>query len=326
MRLQQAQQSTIAITGASGFVGAALLDSLLGTGRQRIIALTRYRFKVDRAAVEHVPYDLLAPVDLESSLRDVDCLVHLAARVHVMNESSANPLDTFLLSNLTATVNLAKQAASAGVRRFVFISSIKVNGESTVIGAPFMADELPKPEDPYGISKHEAEQALQTLAAETGMEVVIIRPVLVYGPGVKANFHNMMSWLAKGMPLPFGAIHNQRSLVALDNLLDLIVTCIDHPAAANQTFLVSDDEDISTSQLLRRMAQALGKPARLLPLPAWMLTTAAALLGKRSVAQRLCGSLQVDISKTKSLLGWTPPVSVNNALEKTAKYFLEHNQ
>ena len=171
----------------------------------------------------------------------------------------------------------------------------------------------------------EAEQGLRALATETGMEVVIIRPVLVYGPGVKANFLNMMSWLHKGVPLPFGAIQNQRSLVALDNLVDLIMTCIDHPAAANQTLLVSDDEDLSTTALLRRMGVALGKPARLLPVPSRLLDVGAAILGKQALAQRLCGSLQVDISKTRELLSWSPPVSVDEALRKTAQHFLEQH-
>jgi len=242
-----------------------------------------------------------------------------------MHETANDPLAEFRKVNVDGTLNLARQAAAAGVRRFIFISSIKVNGEGSALGAPYLADAKPAPADPYGISKMEAEQGLRALAAETGMEVVIIRPVLVYGPGVKANFRSMMSWLNKGVPLPLGAIHNQRSLVALDNLVDLIVTCIDHPAAANQTFLVSDGEDLSTTELLRRMGAALGKPARLLPVPAFMLQAGAALLGKRDMAQRLCGSLQVDISKTRELLNWTPPVSVDQALAKTAAHFL-HDQ
>jgi UDP-glucose 4-epimerase len=185
-----------------------------------------------------------------------------------------------------------------------------------------MADDEPAPADPYGISKAEAEQDLRTLAAETGMELVIVRPTLVYGPGVKGNFLSMMQWLNRAVPLPFGAIHNKRSLVALDNLVDLIVTCVEHPAAANQIFLVSDDEDVSTTELLRRMSEALGKPARLLPLPVWLLTMGALVLGKRDLSQRLCGSLRVDISKTRNLLGWSPPVSVNDGLKATAQYFL----
>ncbi|MBQ1557109.1 MAG: SDR family oxidoreductase [Pseudomonas sp.] len=256
-------------------------------------------------------------------LQGQDVVIHCAARVHVMHDTSTDPLAEFRKVNREDTLNIARQAAMAGVQRFIFISSIKVNGEGTAPNQPYKADDASAPLDPYGVSKMEAEQGLRELAAETGMEVVIIRPTLVYGPGVKANFLNMMRWLHKGVPLPFGAIHNRRSLVALDNLADLIVTCIDHPAAANQTFLVSDGEDLSTTELLRRMAAALGKPARLLPVPSRLLEAAAALLGKQALSQRLCGSLQVDIGKTRELLDWTPPVSVDEALRKTAKHFLE---
>jgi UDP-glucose 4-epimerase len=259
--------------------------------------------------------------DWTTALHGVNVVVHLAARVHVMNDHSVDPLSEFRKVNVEGSLNLAKQAAQAGVQRFVFISSIKVNGESTELGQPFHADDEPQPMDAYGISKREAEDALRQLARDTGIEVVIIRPPLVYGAGVKANFRSMMRWLDKGVPLPLGAIHNQRSLVALANLVDLIITCISHPAAANQTFLVSDGEDLSTSDLLRRMANALGKPARLLPVPAWLLQVGATLLGKRAVAQRLCGSLQLDISKTCQLLNWTPPVSVTDALQKTANAY-----
>lgn len=240
-----------------------------------------------------------------------------------MHDTSSDPLAEFRKVNVEGTLSLARQAAAAGVRRFIFISSIKVNGEGTPVNVPYLADAQARPADPYGISKMEAEQGLHALAIETGMEVVIIRPVLIYGPEVKANFLSMMRWLHKGVPLPFGAIHNRRSLVALDNLVDLIVTCIDHPAAANQTFLVSDGEDLSTSELLRRMGAALGKPARLLPVPSWLLEAGAAMLGKKALSQRLCGSLQVDIGKARELLNWTPPVSVDEALHKTARHFLE---
>jgi nucleoside-diphosphate-sugar epimerase len=239
-----------------------------------------------------------------------------------MRDDVANPLKEFRQVNVDGTLRLAREAAAAGVRRFVFISSIKVNGESTLPGRPFTADQTPAPSDPYGVSKWEAEQRLRELANETGMEVVTIRPVLVYGPDVKANFLNMMKWLHKGIPLPLGAIHNKRSLVALDNLVDLIVTCIDHPKAANQTFLVSDDEDLSTTDLLYKMGRALGRPARLVPIPSWMLLRVGTMLGKRPIAQRLCGSLQVDIGKTRELLGWQPPVGVDNGLHQTAEHFL----
>ena len=243
--------------------------------------------------------DLSSTTDWSPALQMIDTVVHCAARVHVMNNQSSDPLTEFRNVNVDGTLNLARQAAAAGVRRFIFISSIKVNGEGTALGAPYLADAQPAPDDPYGISKMEAEQGLRALAAETGMDVVIIRPVLVYGPGVKANFLRMMRWLNKGVPLPLGAIDNRRSLVALDNLVDLIITCLDHPAAANQIFLVSDGEDLSTTELLCRMGLALGRPARLIPVPVSLLTAGAALLGRRDMAQRLCGSLQVDISKRK---------------------------
>jgi UDP-glucose 4-epimerase len=235
-----------------------------------------------------------------------------------MHDTAADPLTAFRAVNVEGTLNLARQAAAAGVKRFVFVSSVKVNGEATLPGQPFTADDAPAPLDAYGISKMEAEQALREIALQTGMEVVIIRPPLVYGPGVKANFAAMMRWLQRGVPLPLGAIHNQRSLVALDNLVDLIVTCLTHPAAANQTFLVSDGEDVSTTELLRRMGRAMGRPARLIPVPVSWLKLAAALVGKRDVAQRLCGSLQVDIEKTRRLLGWTPPLTLDQGLKKAA--------
>jgi nucleoside-diphosphate-sugar epimerase len=252
---------------------------------------------------------------------DVDIVVHCAARVHILNDQTADPLAEFRQVNVDGTLTLARQAAQAGVRRFVFLSSIKVNGEQSGDGLAFNADQRPAPSDPYGISKYEAEVGLRALARETGMEVVIIRPPLVYGPGVKANFLAMMRWLRRGVPLPLGGVtENRRSFVFLDNLVDLIVTCIDHPAAANQTFLVSDDEDLSTAALLRRMAAALGRPARLIPMPAGLITLVAKLIGRPGIAQRLCGSLQVDIGKTKTLLCWSPPVSVDEGLRITAEH------
>lgn len=266
--------------------------------------------------------DLEPSSDWSVALEEISTVVHCAARVHVMTDTAADPLTEFRRVNVQGTLNLARQAAAFGVQRFVFISSIKVNGEATKLDQPFTADDEPAPLDPYGISKMEAEQGLRKIAAETDMEVVIIRPPLVYGPGVKANFQAMMRWLARGIPLPLGAIHNRRSLVALDNLVDLIVTCVDHPAAANQTFLVSDGEDLSTTQLLQRMGEALGKPARLIPVPSVLLKLGAALVGKPAVAQRLCGSLQVDISKTRQLLGWTPPLSVDEGLKRAAEGYL----
>nr|WP_288358497.1 SDR family oxidoreductase [uncultured Pseudomonas sp.] len=311
----------ILVTGASGFVGRALAERLSRDTRYQLRAASR-NFSVFPPEID----SCLAPSlgsnsDWHQALNDVSAVVHSAARVHVMNDTEDDPLVEFRKANVDGTLSLARQAAAAGVKRFIFISSIKVNGEGTKPGHPYRADDMPDPQDPYGVSKMEAEQGLRALASETGMEVVIIRPVLVYGPGVKANFRSMMSWLRKGIPLPLGATGNKRSLVAVDNLVDLIATCIDHPEAANQTFLVSDGDDLSTTQLLQRMGKALGRPARLLPVPASLLQAGAAMLGKRAIAQRLCGSLQVDIGKTRELLAWAPPVSVDDALRKTARAF-----
>ena len=314
----------IVVTGATGFVGGAVLERLSALTDFELIAAVRKPVSAlfGRAKSVHVA-GLEADTDWREALQATNVVIHCAARVHVMDDQSSDPLAEFRKVNVVGTLNLARQAAAAGVKRFIFVSSIKVNGEGTAPGHSYRADDVPAPMDPYGISKLEAEQGLRVIAAETGMEVVIIRPVLVYGPGVKANFLSMMRWLNKGVPLPFGAIYNKRSLVALDNLVDLIVTCIDHPAAANQVFLVSDGEDLSTTELLSKMAAALGKPARLLPLPSRLLEVGAAMLGKQALAQRLCGSLQVDISKTRELLGWSPPVSVDQALRKTAESFLQ---
>jgi UDP-glucose 4-epimerase len=302
----------ITITGTTGFVGSALLPALSQHHQTRPI--TRAEFG-----------DLLPTTDYTAALTHADVVIHLAARVHIMHDTAAEPLEAFRRTNTAGTLNLARQAATAGVRRFIYLSSIKVNGEHTQPGQPFTADNTltPLALDPYAQSKQEAEQALHQLALETGMEVVIIRPPLVYGPGVKANFLSMMRWLHKGIPLPLGSIHNHRSLVALPNLIDLITTCIDHPAAANQTFLVSDGEDLSTTDLLRRLGDALGKPARLLPIPQAWLETTLTLLGKRAIAQRLCGSLQIDLSHTRNTLGWTPPISVDAALRQTAEAYLQ---
>ncbi|MDH4607320.1 SDR family oxidoreductase [Pseudomonas sp. BN102] len=313
----------VLLTGATGFVGRAVLEKLVAqAGRQVVVAARRPISSAAAVSTVRIA-GIDGSTDWREAVEGVDVVIHSAARVHVMNEAAADPLSEFRKVNVEGTLQLAREAARAGARRFVFVSSIKVNGEGTAPGRPYQADDEPAPADPYGISKQEAEQQLKALAVETGMEVVIIRPPLVYGPGVKANFLNMMRWLNKGVPLPLGSIDNRRSLVALDNLVDLIETCVAHPAAANQTFLVSDGEDLSTSELLRRMARALGKPARLLPVPMWLLESAAALLGKRAFSNRLCGSLQVDIGKTRSLLGWTPPVGVDEALRKVAKHFMD---
>ncbi len=315
----------VLISGANGFVGRALCAALLRQGQfvRAAMRLAR-RENVPVENVETVSIDILdGTTDWTEALSGINVVVHLAARVHVIKDNSIDTLDELRKVNVEGAWNLALQAAEAGVRRFIFISSIKVNGEGTLPGRPYTAEDRPAPVDPYGISKFEAEDALRQLAYETGMEVVIIRPPLVYGPGVKANFHSMMHWLLKGVPLPLGAIHNKRSFVALDNLVDLIITCIDHPAAANQTFLAGDGEDMSTTELLQRLGKALDKPVKLLPVPIWVLRAGAMLSGRQYISQRLCNSLQVDISKTCELLGWHPPVSVDDALKKTAADFLQ---
>ena len=312
----------ILVTGATGFVGGAVVKRLATEGSAGdVIAATRRPKQSWPAGVQPTLVgDLLPTTSWRGALQGVETLVHCAARVHVMSDASADPVAEFRYVNVESTVNLARQSAAAGAKRFVFVSSIKVNGEFTQAGSVFTAGDAPAPQDPYGVSKYEAEQALRQIAAETGMEVVIIRPPLVYGPGVKANFASMMRWLARGIPLPLAAVtDNRRSLVALDNLVDLIVTCLHHPAAANQTFLAGDGEDLSTADLLRRMGLAMGHPARLLNVPPAMLKLGAAIVNKQDIYQRLCGSLQLDISKTKQLLGWAPPVAVDEGLRRAAE-------
>lgn len=313
---------SVLITGGNGFIGKSLCAELFRRGQSVRAAVRLENSQVDNIETMSIG-DISSDTDWTNALLDIKVVIHAAARAHVTQTNIVDSLDELRRVNVDGTLNLAQQAAEAGVQRFIFISSIKVNGESTVLGRPYTTEDQPAPVDPYGISKFEAEDALRQLADETGMEVVIIRPPLVYGAGVKANFRSMMSWLQKAVPLPLGAIHNKRTLVALDNLVDLIITCIDHPAAANQTFLAGDGEDMSTTELLQRLGRALGKPAKLLPMPVWALKTGAMLLGKGGMAQRLCNSLQIDISKACDLLEWQPPVSVDEALKKTAADFLQ---
>ena len=302
------------VTGATGFVGRAVVDRLVRDGTPVTAAVRRD--PATRIGIREVRVGDLGPAtDWTAALEGCDAVVHCAARVHVMSDTSTDPLAAFRVANVEGSVALAKQAAAAGVRRFVFISSIKVNGEGTALGKPYRASDRPAPVDPYGISKLEAEQALQALAATGAIELVIIRPPLVYGPGVKANFLSMARWIARGVPLPFGGVNaNRRSFVALTNLVDLIVTCLRHPASVGQVFLVSDGEDLSTGELLRRTARALGVSSRLLPLPSSILAFGAAALGRRDLWQRLGGTLQVDSTPTRERLGWTPPITVDAGL------------
>lgn len=303
---------SVLVTGASGFVGRALTMRLLAEGR--VVCGTRRRGAPLAKGVQVVAVgDLGADTDWRAAVAGVQTVVHLAARVHVMRDAAADPLQEFRRANVDGTVTLARQAVAAGVRRFIFLSSAKVNGES---GA-FRETDPPNPHGPYAISKQEAEAGLREISASTGLEVVIIRAPLVYGPGVKANFRSLIDAVAKGIPLPLGASENRRSLVALPNLVDLIVTCMEHPSAANETFFVSDGEDLSTTELVRRIANAIGKPARVIPLPSILLWIVATLVGRRDVAQRLLGTLQLDVSKARRVLGWHPPLGIDEALKST---------
>lgn len=316
------QMRNVLVTGATGFIGRALVSSLIEHKDLSVTACVRNKSDLLRADIKQIAGFNIGPeIVWQQILQGVTHVVHLAG-VATAPEQEVGTGSIYHRVNVEGTLNLARQAAAAGVKRFVFISSVKVNGEWTKVAQPFTHDQKPSPQDAYGVSKYEAEKGLTRLANETGMEVTVIRPPLVYGPGVKANFRSMMVWLNKGYPLPLGAIHNQRSLVALSNLVDLIVTCIEHPAAANEIFLVSDGEDLSTPELLCRLGQALGKPARLLPVPAWIIEVGATWLGKKTVAQRLCGNLQVDISHTCDILGWVPRLSVDKALKQTAEDYL----
>ena len=322
------------LTGTTGFVGKPLIDNLLSEPYV-VKAIVRQSSSELPLSVHQIVVGDLAGLALDDSsgfLRDafngVDVVVHAAARVHVMSDDASNPLTEFRKVNRDATLILARLAAESDVKRFVFLSSIKVNGEMTRHDQPFTPDDVHVPDDPYGLSKYEAEQGLLALAQETGMEVVIIRPPLVYGPGVKANFASMMKWMDKPVLLPFGAIHNQRSLVALDNLVSFIRLCTDReksPLAANQVFLISDGEDVSTTQLLRKVGQSLnlqspsGTNAWLVPVPVSIMTFFAKLLGKGDMANRLFGSLQVDSSKARDLLGWEPVITMDEQLAKMSK-------
>ena len=311
----------ILVTGASGFVGQALCAELTSCAYA-----VRGVFRSHTSAISlgaDIGQIIIKSMDGETSwsaaLRNVDVVVHLAARVHVMNDVAFDPLTDFRRVNVEATLRLARQAAIAGVKRFVFISSVKVNGEATGAMEVFRPDDVPQPQDAYSISKMEAEKGLHQIAVETGMEVVVIRPPLIYGLNAKGNFAALIRIVKYGVPLPLASVHNHRSLVGLDNLVNFIVTCVKHPLAANQTFLVSDGQDLSTPSLIRKISEAANISTCLFPLPVSALHIGAWLLGKENVVKRLCGNLRVDISKSKQLLGWVPPVSVDEGIRRAIK-------
>ena len=303
----------VLVSGANGFVGRALCPHLESKGHT-VVPLVR---RPCGMAGEYIVGEELS---WSHALKDCESVIHLAGRAHVMKDGERDPLHAFRAANVDMTLALANQALEEGVRRFVFMSTVKVNGEVTAPGVSFKADDLPAPQDDYAISKWEAEQGLLEIAKK-GLEVVIIRPPLIYGPGAKGNFASLISWIKKGIPLPLGAIHNQRSLVALDNVVSFAALCADikaSPNAKGEVFLVSDGEDISTTELLQRVAKAYGRLSLLLPVPVKLMHIGAGLLGKSSLADRLLGSLVIDDTKAREMLGWLPPVSMDEQLRKMA--------
>lgn len=309
----------VLVTGATGFVGRVLCATFSAQG---VIV----RAAVRRATLVNSQQESVLVPSLDQAtawavaLRDIQVVVHLAARVHVLDDHEHDPLAAFRRVNVEGTLNLARQAAAAGVRRFVFVSSVKVNGEQTEAGRPFKETDPPAPVDAYGQSKWEAEQGLWALSRETGLDVVVVRPPLVYGAGVKANFAALVRAVCKGWPLPFAAVDNQRSLVALDNLVDFLITVCTHPLAEMQTFLISDGCDVSSADLMREIGRAADCPARLLYIPKWVLLGLGALAGKKLAMQRLCGNLQVDCSKARELLGWQPVVRLAQGLRGVVEH------
>jgi UDP-glucose 4-epimerase len=310
----------ILVTGATGFIGNKLCQAL-SMGGDAVVAVSRRQVAID-TNITVINKVLSKDTDWQDDLKDVDVVIHLAGRAHVMNDVSENPYQAYADINIDATKQLAEQAALFGVKRFIYLSSIKVNGERTKDVA-FSETDSPQPEDDYGITKCEAEKVLNNIAIQTGMDVVIIRPPLVYGAGVKANFKSLIKLAQLNIPLPFGAIDNKRSLVFIENLIDFILLCTHHPNAASQTFLISDDDDVSTTRLIQYIKESSGKRPLLIPVPQSWLRFVFQLIGKSFLLDRLLGNLQVDITKAKTLLNWKPPFTLEQGINKTIEAYLE---
>lgn len=299
----------IAVVGAGGFVGQPLVRRLLLDGHELIPIVRTPAGIVGERTIADVD-----EADWDALLAGAEAVIHLIARVHIVTDKAENPLADNRRINTFGTLKIAESAARLGVKRFVFISTIKVNGETSAPGSPFTADGEPTPKDAYGISKLEAETGLFELGRRTNMEVTVVRPPLVYGPRVRANLLSLMKSVRRGVPLPFGLTRNRRSLVGIDNFIDLIVLLLTHPRAPGEVFLASDGRDVSTGELVRMLAAAMGRKARLLPVPVGLMRAAARMIGRKDMANRILGNLQVDIAKTRALLGWTPPVSMEEGL------------
>jgi UDP-4-keto-D-QuiNAc 4-reductase len=315
--------SRILVTGADGFIGQTLCPVLERAGHRVRKAIWLPLPSADQDWF--VSGDIGPDTDWSEALTGIDTVIHLAGRAHILKETAPDPLAEFRRVNVEGTRRLAQMAANSGVKRLVFISSIGVNGSSTPYDQPFTEESPAAPHNPYARSKWEAEQALQSIAQKTGLEIVIVRPPLVYGPGVKANFLQLLTWVQRGIPLPLGYVRNRRSLIGVQNLADFLRCAAEHPAAANQVFLVSDGDDLSTTELIRRMARALNRPARLVPVPAQLVNLPARMLGKEKLIEQLWGSLAVNMQKAHDLLRWTPPLSVDEGLKHTAAWLLHQS-
>lgn len=314
--------SRILVTGANGFVGNRLCRVLMQRGYEVRAALRRSCMHEDVAAQQQVIVGDIGPdTHWKKALQDVDCVLHLAARVHVMKEVAADPLAEFREVNSAGTLRLAKQAAGLGVTRFIYVSSIKVNGEETS-AHPFTADDLPNPLDPYSVSKAEAEEQLREISTRMCMEVVIVRPPLVYGPHIKGNFLRLIKLVERKLPLPLAIINNRRSMISLTNMTDLLLRCMEHPEAAGEIFLASDGVEWTTPELIRSIAHHLEVPVRLFTFPVLFLRLAGRITGQSGAVNRLCDSLEVDISKTRKFLNWTPPQSTDEGVREVVQWYL----